>query len=132
MPRVSESLSLILDVLTWVGLVPGLLLLLVAGIVRRTGTEWVRVEAVAFASGGRTGYRWFGHGREVHEAWAAPAETGGIEPGDDVVLYYDARNPHRWRHELPEHPGRTVMILGLVLTGVGVLAAVVGFLLLAV
>jgi hypothetical protein len=125
-----DALGLILELLTWVGLIPGLLFLLAAGIVRRNRTEWRRVDAVAVLSDGRSGYRWFGHDYEVHEAWAAPGETDAPEPGTDVVLYYDARHPHRWRRDLPAHPGRVLLVLGLVLTGVGMAAAVAGFLLL--
>ncbi|MCG2622916.1 sortase [Arthrobacter sp. I2-34] len=126
MPQVLDAAGLISEVLTWVMLGPGLLLLLAGGVVRLLGASWHRAEGVAFADGRRRGVRWFDHKHGFVEGVFPDGDAAPPAAGTDVLVYYDARNPARWQVDEPQLPGHTLLLLGKILTGVGVLAAVVG------
>jgi uncharacterized protein YjeT (DUF2065 family) len=119
------AISLIVEFLTWIALVPGIALY-AAGVSIRVadapagadGTASVRV------------LRWFDDGGEVHEAPADTAETRDLSPGSDVRVWFSPRAPWRVRTHAPELDGRALRITGLVLIGIGAVAAVAGIALL--
>ncbi|EMY32905.1 hypothetical protein D477_017814 [Arthrobacter crystallopoietes BAB-32] len=123
-----ETVGLISELMTWATLVPGLLLLLAAWLVKAAGVRWRSAEAVAFDDGVRSGVRWFDRDHGFLEAVLAPGETIPAVPGSDVLVYYDAHNPTRWRTAEPPERGTTLLLLGKILTGVGVAALLAGFL----
>jgi hypothetical protein len=126
MPQVLDAIGLISEVLTWVVLVPGLLLLLAGGVVRQLGARWHRAEGVAFADGGRRGVRWFDDKHGFLEGVFPAGDGAQPAAGADVPVYYDARNPARWQVDQPQLPGHILLLLGRIFTGVGVLSVAVG------
>ncbi|MBM7410288.1 uncharacterized protein YjeT (DUF2065 family) [Clavibacter michiganensis] len=128
--------SLIIEFLTWIALVPGVLLY-VAGIsVRVLGRRWTATEGlVADAPADDDGraarvLRWFDGDGDVHEAPADTPETRDLAVGSDVRVWFAPRAPWRVRTHAPELDGRALRVTGLVLIGIGVLAAVAGIALL--
>jgi hypothetical protein len=131
MPNVLDAVGLISEVLTWVVLGPGLLLLLAGGTVRLAGARWCSAGGVAFVDGRRRGVRWF-DGKHGFLEGDFPAGGGAeLSAGADVLVYYDARNPARWQVDEPQLPGHILLLLGKILTGIGILAAAVGLVVLA-
>jgi hypothetical protein len=123
-----ETIGLISELVTWATLAPGLVLLLVAWLVRAAGVKWRSAEGVAFDDGVRSGVRWFDTEHGFLEAVLAPGETIPAASGSDVLVYYDSHDPTRWRTAEPPKRGEVPLLLGKILTAVGVLSLLVGFL----
>ncbi|AMB41972.1 MULTISPECIES: hypothetical protein [Paenarthrobacter] len=122
-----DVLGPILEMMTWVGFVPGVPLLIAAWIIAKRRCQWDSVEATTFSAGGFTGLRWNrpdGSERQVLLEAVLPAD--GRNP---VQVHYDTCHPARWSLT-PPRPDRTVLLLGLVLTAVGLLSTIGGFVLL--
>ena len=128
MPDLATSIGLVTEVLDGAALVPGVLLLLVAAVLRLAGIRWHSADGVAFDDGRHRGVRWFEHPARVPGRCFPGRTSADVAAGSDVLVYYDARRPDRWQVSAPEPPGRTVLLLGKILTAVGVLSAVVGLL----
>jgi hypothetical protein len=136
----SNAPALVLELLTWVGIVPGVVLL-AAGYLRRAfSSRYQETWGVIIASPAGTGhpwFRWMDLGRELQSA-PVPAESGHgdgtrpLRPGDEVLVYFDARRPDRGRLDDPRADGHLLRLLGWVLAGVGVLAAVAQIVILVV
>ncbi|MBF4630219.1 sortase [Clavibacter michiganensis subsp. phaseoli] len=128
--------SLIIEFLTWIALVPGILLYVAGVSVRVLGRRWTATEGlVADGSAGDDGassrvLRWFDHEGDVHEAQADAPETRDLPVGSDVRVWFSPRAPWRVRTHAPELDGRALRVTGLVLIGIGALAAVAGIVLL--
>ncbi|MFT7764949.1 DUF3592 domain-containing protein [Clavibacter tessellarius] len=127
------AISLIVEFLTWIALVPGIALYVAGVSVRVLGRHWTATEGlVADAPAGDGGagsmrvLRWFDDDGEVHEAPADTAETRDLSPGSDVRVWFSPRAPWRVRTHAPELDGRALRITGLVLIGIGAIAAVAG------
>ena len=125
--------SLIVEFLTWIALIPGIALYVAGVSVRVLGRRWRATEGlVADAPAGDGGagstrvLRWFDDDGEVHEAPADTAETRDLSPGSDVRVWFSPRAPWRVRTHAPELDGRALRITGLVLIGIGAIAAVAG------
>jgi hypothetical protein len=128
MSDLAVAVGLVTEVLTWAALVPGLLLLLVAAVLRLAGTRWHSADGVAFDDGRRRGVRWFDTRHGFLEGVFPTGAGSDVAAGSDVLVYYDARRPDRWQVAEPEAPGKILLLLGKILTAVGLLAAVVGLL----
>ena len=128
--------SLIVEFLTWIALVPGVLLYVAGLSVRVLGRRWTATEGlVADGPVGDDGtaprvVRWFDDEGDVHEAPADSPETHDLPAGSDVRVWFSPRAPWRVRTHAPELDGRALRVTGLVLIGIGVLAAVAGIALL--
>lgn len=128
--------SLIIEFLTWIALVPGVLLYVGGVSVRVLGRRWTATEGlVADGPDGADGsasrvLRWFDGDGDVHEAPADTPETHDLAAGSDVRVWFSPRAPWRVRTHAPELDGRALRVTGLVLIGIGVLAAVAGIVLL--
>ena len=128
--------SLIIEFLTWIALVPGILLYVAGVSVRVVGRRWTATEGlVADGPAGADGassrvLRWFDHEGDVHEAQADAPETRDLPVGSDVRVWFSPRAPWRVRTHAPELDGRALRVTGLVLIGIGALAAVAGIVLL--
>ena len=128
--------SLIIEFLTWIALVPGILLYVAGVSVRVLGRRWTATEGlVADGSAGGDGassrvLRWFDHEGDVHEAEADAPETRDLPVGSDVRVWFSPRAPWRVRTHAPELDGRALRVTGLVLIGIGALAAVAGIVIL--
>jgi len=127
------AVSLITELFTWIGLAAGAVLLVV-GLIRgaffRGWTETLGV-VVVDAAGNRV-YRWLGDDGVLYEAPAIEDETQVLEPGDDVTVYVNPRDPSVGRTDDPTHEGRALRTTGWILLGLGIVAVVVQFVLLFV
>ncbi|WP_241979897.1 DUF3592 domain-containing protein [Cryobacterium glaciale] len=126
--------GIVSEILTLVGLVIGALLYMVGLSVRGISGRWTRTTAVIAASGTSaagpaTVIRWFDGDGDVHECPAETHETHHLVPGDDVRVWFRNRDPERCRTHDPELDGKGLRLIGLVLLGIGVLAAVAGIVL---
>lgn len=126
-----DALALILELFSWIGVIGGLLLL-VAGFVRGAFFRgWQQTLGVVVVNaGGELAYRWFGDDGELYEALASGDHTKVPEPGDDVTVYVNPRDPATGRIEEPVHEGRALRTTGWILFGLGLAAVVVQFALL--
>lgn len=129
MPNVLEMAGPILEVMTWLCLPPGLGLLFYSGILRRFVHPWTVAEAVVYADATGTGFRWFDRKYQVHHAPMSPHDIKDLAVGDTLPIYYHPKRPTQWQTAAPEAVGRTAVVLGRVLTGIGAGALIAGFLL---
>jgi hypothetical protein len=132
------AVSLIVEFLTWIALVPGIVLYVAGLSVRVVGRRWTPTEGLV-ADGAAPGdgdaapprvLRWFDGDGDVHEATADTPETRDLAAGSDVRVWFAPRAPWRVRTHAPELDGRALRVTGLVLTGIGAVAAVAGIALL--
>ncbi|MNR60413.1 hypothetical protein D3C85_1818860 [compost metagenome] len=49
--------------------------------------------------------------------------------GDTLPIYYHPKRPTQWQTATPEEAGKTAVVVGRLLTGVGTVALIVGFIL---
>ena len=128
-----DAVSLITEVLSWIGVVTGIVLV-VAGFVRRAVfSGWQQTLGVVVIDGrGERVYRWLGDDGVLYEAPANDDETQVLEPGDDVTVYVNPRDPSVGRVDDPSHEGRALRTTGWILLGLGVVSIVVQFALLFV
>jgi len=117
----------ILEMLTWLCLPAGLMLLVYSGILRRFVNPWVVAEGVVYSDASGTGFRWFDHKFRVHHAPMSPHDIKDMAVGDTLPIYYHPKRPTQWQTSVPEPVGRNAVIVGRLLTGVGTVALVVGF-----
>ncbi|WP_194763662.1 hypothetical protein [Microbacterium sp. UFMG61] len=117
-----ETLALVGEVLSWVGLGIGLPLLLLAMLIRAIEGPWHRIEIAIVEREGSSFARWFAGG-DFHERPLKRGESviphEGWAPG--VV---SANDPSRARVGDPPHLRRVVTTLGIVFAGVGVIGLV--------
>ncbi len=125
-----EFLGPILEMMTWVGFVPGVPLLVWAWIIARRRCTWVTADGERFAAGGYLGLQWVDQDNEERKVLLdVAAREGGFDSGP-VVVHYDACHPSRCALEPPRYD-HTVLILGWILTGIGILSTLGGIVLLA-
>ena len=118
----------VLETMSWVGLVPGIPLLIFGWIMAMRACKWVETSAEVFEAGGFQGFRWSdGDGRQ-HSILHEPSEAPIMDVGAQVDLYYDECHPSRWSLARPRRTNGAVL-LGSILTGIGLLSVVVGFIL---
>ncbi|TFD64355.1 DUF3592 domain-containing protein [Cryobacterium ruanii] len=123
--------GIISEILSFVGLIIGLILYFVGLSVRGIGGRWTRTTAVIASSGTAesgptTVIRWFDSDGDVHECPAETHETHHLVAGDDVRVWFRNRYPERCRTHDPDLDGKGLRLTGLVLLGIGVVAAVAG------
>jgi hypothetical protein len=130
--------SLIIEFLTWIALVPGIALYVAGVSVRVLGRRWTAAEGLVADAPPHPGQdggsvrvlRWFDDDGDVHEAPADTPETRDLAPGSDVRVWFSPRSPWRVRTHAPELDGRALRVTGLVLIGIGAVAAVAGIVIL--
>lgn len=116
-----DTLALVAEVLSWIGLGLGLPLLIVAMLVRVVEGPWMPIEIAVVERDGDLLARWFAgeHFRERRLRRGEPPTVGWTT---GVV---SANDPTRARIGEPPHFRRVVRTLGIVFTGVGVLGLIV-------
>ncbi|MFK0038259.1 hypothetical protein ACIQTW_00295 [Paenarthrobacter sp. NPDC090517] len=124
-----DVLGPILEMMTWVGFVPGVPLLLWAWVIAKRRCVWATANGEQFAAGGFLGVRWVDRANEEQKVLLdIPAHDRNVESGA-VLVHYDLCHPSRCSLHPPRHDN-TVLILGWILTGVGILSTLGGFVLL--
>ncbi|XAS66944.1 hypothetical protein V3C33_15940 [Micrococcaceae bacterium Sec5.7] len=129
MPDALDIAGPILELLTWLCLPLGLILLVTVGSIRRFGYPWVAADGVVYADETGTGFRWFDHKYRVHHAPMSRHDIKDMAAGDAVVIYYLLNRPSQWQTAVPEIPWKTAGILGWLLAGIGAAALVSGYVL---
>lgn len=129
MPTALEMAGPILEMLTWLCLPAGLMLLVYAGILRRFVDPWVVAEGVVYSDASGTGFRWFDDKYRIHHAPMSPHDIKDMAVGDTLPIYYHPKRPTRWQTAEPEAAGKTAVVVGRLLTGVGAVALIAGFIL---
>lgn len=128
-----DALSLITELFGWIGLSAGVVLLIVGYIRGAFFRGWRETLGVVVVNdNGERMYRWLGEDNALYEAPANEDETQRLEPGDDVTVYVNPRDPAVGRADDPTHEGRALRTTGWILVGVGVVALVAQLLLLFV
>ncbi len=128
MPELADLLGPILELMSWIGFVPGIPLIVAGWIIARRRGPWNTATAEVFEAGGFKGFRWSDDTGAPHASLHTADQTTGLEPGAEVVLYYQARHPARWSIVQPRHDN-PVLTIGWILTSVGIVCTVVGFIL---
>lgn len=124
--------SLLSEIFSIVGLLVGIPLYIAGLSVRGFGGRWLTTDGVV--AQGRTGtvIRWFDGDGDVHEAPADNHETAGLQPGDDIPVWFHRRDPSRCRTHSPDHDGKALRLTGLILIVIGLGSAILGVVLLFV
>lgn len=123
------AVALATEVLAWLALPVGIVLVVV-GLARRAwAARYEPVQAVITNVREREAkLRWFSQGAEVHES-SSPL-TGPIPAvGDGRTVWVHPSRPESPRLDDPSHDGRALLLLGGILGGIGLLAAIASFLL---
>ncbi|WP_314323641.1 hypothetical protein [Paenarthrobacter ilicis] len=129
MANTVDVLGPILEVMTWVGFVPGVPLLVSAWVISRRRCVWATADGIRFAAGGFLGVQWQDQAHQEHKVLLdIPAHQDTVVSGA-VLVHYDLCHPSRCSLEPPRHDN-TVLILGWILTGLGILSTLGGFVLL--
>ncbi|UKA51712.1 hypothetical protein LFT48_09435 [Arthrobacter sp. FW305-123] len=124
-----DVLGPILEMMTWVGFVPGVPLLICAWIIAKRRCVWATADAEQFAAGGFLGVQWIDRDNEEQKVLLDIPAREGTVGSQAVLVHYDLCHPSRCSLEPPRHDN-TVLILGWILTGVGILSTLGGFVLL--
>jgi hypothetical protein len=122
------ALGAVLETMSWVGLVPGIPMLILGWIVAKCRCKWSKTTAEVFEAGGFQGFRWSDGDDSQHVTLNDPADVPIMDVGTQVELYYDQCHPSRWRLAPPRHENPALLI-GWVLTGTGIVSTVAGFML---
>lgn len=121
-----EFAGIISEILTLIGFLVGGALYVAGLSVRGISGRWMRTDAVIAAALPTHVVRWYDHEGDVHERPADTHETHQLEPGDDVLVWFRRRAPERCRTHDPALDGKALRVVGLVLLGIGLVAAVLG------
>ncbi|MDO9395953.1 MAG: DUF3592 domain-containing protein [Herbiconiux sp.] len=126
-----DALSVITELFSWIGLGAGVVLLVVGYIRGAVFRGWQQtLGVVVVAESGDLAYRWMGEDGVLYEASAADDDTQALEPGDDVQVYVNPRDPAVGRIENPVHEGRALRTTGWILAGLGLASVILQFVLL--
>ncbi|QTX03606.1 hypothetical protein [Agromyces archimandritae] len=124
-----EIASLVVEVISWIALGTGLVILACAGVFRLVDGSWEPVDLVVVDGDGGASARWFAED-EFWDRSLKPAERERVDDAEEHRAFFRRGDAGRMRFERV-HPGLKVTgMLGFVLTGVGVLALIASFVLL--
>ena len=107
----------------------GVGLLLAALAIRLMYGSWTRTQAITFEHEGHPYLRWHDHRYRIVEAlWSSGIRRRkkslpppALPPGEDVVVWYHARQPSQWSLEEPYRGTRMLAVVGLVCAVTGAL-----------
>lgn len=119
-----DTLALVGEVLSWVGLGLGLPMLLIAFLIRTIEGPWLPAEIAIIERDGVLLARWFAGG-DFHERPLSGGESAEVGWADGVV---SANNPSHARVGEPPHTRRVIRTLGIVFAGVGFVGLMVSLL----
>ncbi|SMG40085.1 DUF3592 domain-containing protein [Agreia pratensis] len=130
-----DAASLVLELLSWIGLGLGVPLL-IAGYVRRLAfSGWTETMAVIVARHPTPDaphgdvvephvFRWLGDDGHLYELPADTEETAHLVEGDDVTVFVNPRRPEQARTDPAHREGHLLRLLGYIFTGVGAASVV--------
>lgn len=95
----------------------------------RLRCQWSTTIAEVFETGGYKGYRWSDGENTQHLSLHSPAETLELVAGARVELHDDQCHPERWILE-PPRKENLALLIGWMLTWVGILCTLAGIILL--
>jgi hypothetical protein len=128
-----DVISLIAEVFSWIGIAAGIVLVIVGYIRKAVFIGWTQTLGVVVLDDlGDLVYRWLGDDGVLYEAPSIDDDTQVLEPGDDVTVYVNPRDPSVGRIDDPAHEGRALRMTGWILLGLGVGAVVLQLVLLFV
>lgn len=115
----------IAELFTWLGLLMGVLVLLVALVVRLVEGHWLTADADTAEIDGDLQLTWIADDGEVYRRFLEPDERETVGAAPRVTVHYRKGRPLRAHLDKRTHASRVLLLLGTILTGVGVIALVV-------
>jgi hypothetical protein len=126
-----DALMLITELFGWIGIGAGALMLVVGYVRGAFFRGWREtLGVVVLDDAGHRAYRWLGDDNVLYQAPAHEDETQSLEPGDELTVYVNPRDPAVGRADEPTHEGRAFRTTGWILLGAGLLAIVLQIVLL--
>ena len=129
MAGLADVLGPVLELMSWVGFIPGVPLLVWGLVISKRRCDWTTTTGEVYTAGGFTGFRWVDQENTPRQTLVDADVARGLEAGNHVELHYDICHPSRWGLRPPKHDN-TILILGWILTGLGLLCTAGGFVLL--
>lgn len=114
----------IAELFTWLGLSTGVLVLLAGLVVRLFEGSWLTAEADVAEIDGDVQLAWLGDDGQVYRRFLDPEERHTIGAAQKVTVHYRRDRPLQAHLDKRTHGSRVLVLLGIILTGVGVVAAV--------
>lgn len=121
-----DTLSVVGEVLSWIGLGIGVPLLIVALLIRLVEGQWIPVEIAVIDRDGRPTARWFAGG-DFHERPLRRSEPTATTDGW-LDGFHSSNDPTRIRIGEPPHLRRVLRTVGVVFAAVGAAGLIVSFL----
>lgn len=121
-----DTLSVVGEVLSWIGLGIGVPLLIVAMLIHLVEGQWVPVEIAVIDRDGRRTARWFAGG-DFHERPLRRSEPTATTDGW-LDGFHSSNDPARIRIGEPPHLRRVLRTVGVVFAAVGAVGLMVSFL----
>ena len=118
-----DLVGMIAELLTWVGISVGLLLLVASLLARAVSGRWVETDAVLVDGADETSVRWMSE-EGLHLQTLTTQERSDLPESEGLRIFYQRRDPRRMRLEATGHGERVLRLLGLLLFGLGILAFV--------
>ncbi len=122
-----DALALVLELVTYIALAPGIVLLAIGYARRAFASRYQQTWGVIIESPAGTTHPWFRWLDLDREFQTAPVSYGAdrtFEIGDEIEVYFDPRNPENARLSDPSGDGHLLRVLGWILTGVGAAAGI--------
>lgn len=115
-----DAIDALVEIFTWIGLGAGLLLGLVALVLKLADGTWMPTRAVVERTADRTLVRWFDADGGVNEAALDHEQERAVGSRDMADVFYRVGRPNRMRltHGSPVVRGMTRLALGLAALGV--------------
>jgi hypothetical protein len=114
----------IAELFTWLGLLTGVIVLLAGLVVRLLEGTWLTAEADVAEIDGDLQLAWLADDGQVYRRFLDPEERHAVGAVDRVTVHYRHDRPLRAHLDKRTHGSRVLVLLGLILTGVGIVAAV--------
>jgi hypothetical protein len=132
MPPSPGLMRPILELMTWIGLLPGIPLIIAGLIIAKKRCPWDRAAGEVVTAGTYKALQW----RPKHEAaprlaLLPPEEAAEVAVGTFIVFYYDTCHPGRWSLHPPRRRN-PILVVGWILAGAGILCSLAGLALTAV
>jgi alkylhydroperoxidase family enzyme len=115
----------IAELFTWLGLLTGVLVLVLGLVVRLFEGTWLTAQADADEIDGDVQLAWLADDGEVYRRFLDPDERATVGTADRVTVHYRRGRPLDAHLDKRTHASRVLVLLGTILTAVGVLALVV-------